>query len=126
MRKRWLIATVIAFTIFVSHCGDKEISSDELLGVWTTPAPKYADRSFGLRKESITFGIGEGNFKTYFIKKIHVKQFPQDNSRLYTIYYEDEEGNDCTFAFYYYHENGGIIRLKNQREIEWKKEQGKL
>jgi hypothetical protein len=124
MRKLWFIATIIALTVFVSYCGDKGIPPDEILGVWKTSEPKYADRSFGIGKESITFGIGKRNFKTYLTKKIHVQQFPQDNSRLYTIYYEDDEGEKGQFAFYYYYENGGVIRLKNQRNIEWKKEQG--
>jgi hypothetical protein len=123
MKKRRFIAVLITLVVFVWHCGDKEIASDDVMGLWKTSAPKYADRSFEITKERITFGKGEGNFEIDLIKKIHMKQFPQDKSRLYTIYYEDDKGEENTFAFYYYHENGGVIRLKNQREIEWKKDQ---
>lgn len=124
MQKRRLIAAIITLIIFISHCGDKRIASEDIIGIWKTSAPKYADRSFEITKERIIFGIGEGNFEIYFIKKIHVKQFPRDRNSLYTIIYEDDEGGDYTFAFYYDNKNGSVIRLKNQREIEWKKEQG--
>ena len=123
IKKRRFIAVLITILVFVWHCGGEEIAPDDVMGVWKTSSPKYADRYFEITKERITFGIGEGNFEIYFIKKIRMKQFPQDKSRLYTIYYEDDKGGEYTFAFYYYHENGGVIRLKNQREIEWKKDQ---
>ena len=127
MRKRRFIATVVTLimVILLSHCGQGEIASDDIIGVWKTSEPTYADRPFEITKERIIFGIGEGKFDIHYIKKIHVKRFPQDKSRLYTIYYEDDEGGDCPFAFYYYDENGGIIRLKNQRQIEWEKERVK-
>lgn len=122
MQKTRFIAVLITLLVFIWHCGDKEIASEDVMGVWKTSSPTYADRSFEITKERIAFGIGEGNFEIHYIKKIDMKQFPQDKSRLYTIYYEDDEGGDCTFAFYYYQENDGVIRLKNQREMEWKKE----
>ena len=122
MKKTRFIAILITLIVFGWQCGNNEVSLDDLMGVWKTSAPKYADRSFEITKERITFGIGEGNFEIYFIKKIYVKQFPQDNSRLYTIYYENSEGDENTFAFYYSLEKGGLIRLKNQRQIEWEKQ----
>ena len=125
--KRRLIATFIMLIIliFVSHCGKGEIASDDVIGVWKTLEPTYADRSFEITKEKITFGIGNGKFESYSIKKIRVEQSLQDKSRLYTIYYEDDEGGEVTFSFYYYRDNGGIIRLKNQKQMVWKKEGGK-
>ena len=125
--KRRLIATFLTLIIliFVSHCGKGEIVSDDVIGLWKTSEPTYADRSFEITKERITFGIGDGKFESYSIKKIRVEQSPQDKSRLYTIYYEDGEGGDVTFSFYYYLDNGGIIRLKNKKQMEWKKERGK-
>jgi len=127
MRKRRFIATVVTLIplILLSHCGQGEIASDDIIGVWKTSEPTYADRSFEITKERITFGIGEGKFDIHYIKKIRVKQFPQDKSSLYTIYYEGNDGEEYTFAFFYYHENRGIIRLKNQRQIEWEKERVK-
>jgi hypothetical protein len=125
MRKRRLIAAVIIpviLILLVSHCSKEKIALDDIMGLWRTDAQEYADRSFEITKDRIAFGIGEGKFKNYSIKKIHVKQSTQDKSRLYTIYYEDSDGEGYTFAFYYYHENGGTIRLKNQKQMEWKKE----
>jgi hypothetical protein len=125
-KRRFIIAVIIPLLlILVSHCGNGEIASDDIIGVWKTSEPTYADRSFEITKERITFGIGDGKFESYSIKKIRVEQSPQDKGRLYTIYYEDGEGGDVTFSFYYYLDNGGIIRLKNKKQMEWKKERGK-
>ena len=125
--KRRFIAMFITviILILVSHCGKGEIALDDVMGLWKTQSQEYADRSFEITKERIIFDIGEGKHERYFVKKIRVKQIPKDKSRLYTIYYEDYEGKDVTFSFYFYQENGGIIRLKNQKQMEWKKERGK-
>jgi hypothetical protein len=124
-KRRFIVAVIIPLLlILVSHCGNGEITPDDIIGVWKTSESTYADRSFEITKERLTIGIGGGKFESYFIKKISLVKSPQDKSSLYTINYEDDEGGEYIFSFYYYPVNGGIIRLKNQKQIEWKKERG--
>lgn len=123
MKKRRFIAVLITLLVFVWHCGDKEIASDDLMGVWKTSEPRYADRFIKIGKDTITFGTGGENFESYSIKKIYMKKVPIENSILYTIHYKNREGVWNKFAFYYSPVNGGVIRLKNQKQMVWTKEQ---
>jgi len=92
----------------------------ELIGVWKTEDPKYEDRFFQLEPQTLSLGIGEGRVNTYRIQSV---RWSLDGiGTLYTVSYWDyQEQTAETFAFYY-DPVGGVIRLKNQRQIEWRKE----
>ena len=70
------------------------------------------------KKDALIFGTGEENQPIQLIKKVNV--VPQDGKNLYMIYYLDPEGGESPFSFIY-DAAGGVITLKNQEEIEWKK-----
>ena len=124
MSKRRLFAGLMIFAIFfVCQCGYEKSAPNELLGVWKTSAPQYADRFIKIEKDNITFGTGEKNFEIYSIKKIYIKKVPKESNILYTIHYKNREGVWYKVAFYYSPVNGGLITLKNQRQIVWEKEQ---
>ena len=118
--RRFLIILITLAIFFGWQCGYERSAPNELVGVWKTQDQKYADRFLEIDTDTITFGTGERNFETYTIKKI--KKGLETKGMLYTVYYEDEAGNTYTFAFYYSPEMGGVLRLKNQREIIWEKE----
>jgi hypothetical protein len=121
MQKKGLVSLLLILAIsFVWHCGYERSAPNELVGVWKTQDPKYTNRFLEIDTDTITFGTGEGTFETYTIKKI--KKGHETKGMLYTVHYEDEAGNTYTFAFYYSPEMGGVLRLKNQKEIIWKKE----
>ncbi len=109
--------------IFLLGCQPKEDESlpPELMGVWTSAAPRFKNDTLELTKECIVFTSGE--FQDFvivdFITKVEKK--PERNHVLYTIHHENEEGQRYTFSFYYYPEKGNVIRLKNQLEYEWRK-----
>ena len=120
MAQKRLFAVLIICTMFFGwHCGYERIAPNELVGIWKTSAPKYADRFFKIDQDTITIGTGGENVEIYTIKKITMKKDPAERSLLYTIYYKNEEGVEYKFAFYYSSEKGGMIRLKNQRHIVW-------
>lgn len=121
MKKRMFLTIVIGLVMFFGwHCGYEKSAPNELVGVWKASGPKYADRFLKIDTDTITFGTGGGTFKSYAISKI--KKESEAQGMLYTIYYEDEVEDKYTFALYYSSERGGVIRLKNQREIIWTKE----
>jgi len=118
--RRILIAFALLATL--SGCQSEKDSTvpEHLLGVWTTPHPKYADRYFEIRNDTIIFGHGGENFELHALADIDQTQ--EEKFILYTITHLNHDGQRLTFAFYYDPANGGVIRFKNQREIAWTKE----
>lgn len=93
----------------------------EVVGVWKTADPKYADRAFELGGTSLVIDIGEGQTETYRIRGVTRSQ--EHVGTLYTVTYADHrEGGVTTLAFYYRPGGGGVICLKNQPQIEWRRE----
>jgi hypothetical protein len=50
-----------------------------------------------------------------------MKQVPERGHFLYTILYENIHEQKYKFSFYYYSTKEGVIRLKNQTDVEWRK-----
>ena len=113
----------LAISIFLFGCQLKEPETLplELVGVWRTAAPKYQDATLELTKEYIVFTSGEFQdfISVNFIIKVEKK--PERNHILYTIHYENIDEQRYKFVFYHYPSKGGVIRPKNQMDIEWKK-----
>ncbi len=96
---------------------EADVTIDNFLGVWKTSAPKYKDRFFKISESTIAFGIGNGNSKMFNVDRV-IKTV-EEKKTVYTISYNDVEGSDFKLAFYYTPKNKGMIRFKNQQEIEW-------
>lgn len=92
---------------------------DNLVGVWTTSAAKYANRFFEITKQSVRFGTGE-NIDIYPIAKIEISSI--GNRSFYVISLRTPEGNPHRLAFHYDPHGEGTIQLENQNEIIWTKE----
>lgn len=92
---------------------------DELVGVWSTSAPRYADRAFQITKTSIAFGTGGHSYSVYPIRTVAVVR--DSAATLYTIDYTTPEDQVAEFSFYYVPRREGEIRFKNQRQLVWRK-----
>jgi hypothetical protein len=118
-----VIFLVLAIPIFVLGCQPKgdETLPPELVGVWMSSAPRFKDHTLELSKEFIVFTSGKfQNFiNVNFILKVDRK--PERNHIFYIIHYENIHDQKFKFSFYYYPKKGGVIRLKNQMDTEWKK-----
>ena len=116
---------VIAITLLAAliGCGRERTKSvpDELIGVWRTTAPKYADRFLKLTRTAIIFGTGGEDSYTRTV--VAAEKSRLDGDTLYTVFYADAEG-EYRFAFYYESLGGGVIRYKNQRAIAWTRQKG--
>ncbi len=117
------IFLVLAVPIFVWGCqlNEDETLPPELVGVWTSAAPRFKDDTLELSKEHIVFTSGafQDFISVNFIQKVEKR--PERNHVFYTIHYENIEGQEYKFSFYYYPAKGNVIRLKNQVEFEWRK-----
>ena len=118
-----VIFLVLAIPIFVLGCQPKgdETLPPELVGVWMSSAPRFKDDTLELSKEFIVFTSGKfQNFiNVNFILKVDRK--PERDHIFYIIHYENIHDQKFKFSFYYYPKKGGVIRLKNQIDTEWKK-----
>ena len=119
MKRVWMIIScLMALSAF--QCGRGTVPED-LIGVWETKSPAYADRFFEIKSNEILFGTGEGKFDTYPITKIRIEKDRQEQKTLYLICYKNMDGKVYKFFFYYDPANQGTIRFKNQREMVWGK-----
>jgi len=114
------IPVVFLLLLAVVGCGPESSKTvpEDLIGVWKTSAPKYADTFIELTRTTITFGAGEKGMHLRSVVK--VTKVREEGGLLYTIFYTDPDGQEYTFAFYYDPADGGL-RWKNQRTIAWMK-----
>jgi uncharacterized lipoprotein YehR (DUF1307 family) len=118
--KRILLALVLFTSLF--GCGSKESRTvpSDLAGVWKTATPKYRDCYLQLAEDSISFAnealLERNDNSISKIEKTH-----KGKQILYTIHYEDKEGQEYKFSFFYDPSKGGAIRFKNQPQIKWRK-----
>jgi hypothetical protein len=91
---------------------------NQLLGVWRTESSAYTDRFIEFRYITVSFGTGHATASTGFIRKVEVGY--DGNRTLYHVTYA-QDGHELRLSFYY--DSGeGSIRLKNQQNIVWTKE----
>lgn len=118
MTQRILVTFVILITLLGCQLENNKTLPDNLVGVWETSEAKYKDRFMEFKKDVVIFGTGDGNQTIHPIRKI--KAVRRDEKNLYTVYYLGQEGGEYSFSFLY-DPRGDVITLKNQNEIEWKK-----
>ncbi len=115
----WII--IICFMVlFVCQCGRTTIPED-LIGVWETTTPDYADHPFEIRTNEVLFGTGEGKFDAYPIARIKIEKDVKEQKTSYIIYYKNMARQEYKFSFYYDPTNQGAITFKNQKEMVWTK-----
>lgn len=117
------IFLTLAILVSLIGClsGGPEGVPTELIGVWKTSALKYRDCSIELTRDYIIFtnshlGV---HVDTNFVLKM--KRVRERGHFLCTIRYENIREQKYNFSFYYDPAKGGVIRLKNQIDVEWKK-----
>jgi hypothetical protein len=122
MRQRTFLALFVTLALMSgAHCQERDTVPQELIGVWVTKDPNYADRPFEIKKNTVIFeqGLGYLDFDVYPIAG--VKKTDLENQTLYIIYYTISSGKRFEFSFYFSAAKGGEIRFKNQPEMVWTK-----
>lgn len=111
------VRVFLLILIFFVGCKGEVVVPQHLIGVWETPAPKYADRYMKFSEHTLTFGIGEGEEVSHEIEKINAEQ--GGGGTMYTLHYRDSEGEKWTLTFTYSPDTR-TIRIKNSEEL-WEK-----
>jgi hypothetical protein len=115
---------VLSLLVALAGCGPERTKTvpNELIGVWKTTAPDYADRFLELSRDTIRFGTGGD--ESYVRSIVGVEKVLENGSTLYTIFYidpADPEKYQSKVAFYYDPGNQGVIRYKNRKDMAWTK-----
>jgi hypothetical protein len=107
--------------IFLGCVPEREISlPDELVGLWKTSAPSYADRYFEFTKKMLIFKVGKEEIGIHEIKDI--EKFGDGKETRYTVTYMSL-GDKYKFSFSYDPANDGMIALSNRTGIQWTREE---
>ena len=118
-------STIIAFAILIvffgAQCQKEFTVPEELIGVWVTDDPKYADHPFEIKKETLIFEQGQGYLDFDVFPIANLEKTDADGNTLYIIHYVLPAGKKFEFSFYYASAEGGVIRFKNQPEMKWTK-----
>lgn len=112
-----ILGIVSLFLILLVGCKGEVVVPQHLIGVWETPAPKYAERYMKFAEHTLIYGIGEGQEVSHEIEKIDVEQ--AGGGTLYTFHCRDSEGEKWTLTFTYSPDRR-TIQMKNRAEI-WEK-----
>ena len=122
MKKKILLATLIAFSVFLATgCKEKGTIPDELMGEWQTTEPKYEGCYFDVTKLTVAFKPKDAEIYSNIISDVKREEDPEEDRILYTIFYKDESGKIYQLALYYYPNENGVIRFKHQQKIVWTK-----
>ena len=101
----------------LAACSEASAPPEELLGVWSTEYPDYADRAFEITDTSVTFFQGEGRSSKHRLVGVEREELP--GRVMYTLKH-DLEGATVGFEFEY--KDPGEIRLINQEHMVWKRD----
>jgi len=114
---RSMLRIVSLFLIIFVGCKGEVVVPPHLIGMWKTPALKYADRYMKFTEHTLIYGIGEGEEVSHEIEKIKAEQ--GGGGTIYTFYYRDSEGEKWTLSFTYSPDTD-TIQIKNNEQI-WQK-----
>ncbi len=116
----WTITALLGSLVSCSGQKTTEVP-DELIGVWTTTAGDYSDRSLELRYNSLLIGTGEGTPSLNLV--VEVTQELAAGATAYTIAYRDLEADE--FKLYLLYDAAQReLRLKNRPGVKWTKQGG--
>lgn len=117
-----LAAVMLAAALCPLGCRDAEEVElpPELVGRWTTTAPKYADRYFELRpNDTAVFGLGGRQREVSPI--VRVERARDGDFLHYRISHLTEVGDVYVFSVSYHPGKPGQLRFVNQPGIVWTK-----
>ncbi|MBW1721967.1 MAG: hypothetical protein JRH13_08870 [Deltaproteobacteria bacterium] len=114
---------ISAIAMLVSDCSGR--SGDdfprELIGEWRTDAEGYEDCSLELAPDTIIFSKGVEFIDVNFILRVRTRK--EGRATLFDIDYENRDHQEFHLTLFYYRDSKGeILKFKNRRSIEWRKQ----
>ncbi len=107
--------------LLICACGPAELDTPpaSIEGLWTTDAPRYADRAFEITDEFLFLLQGGDTFSVHRIRGVTVED---EDLPLYTIEYGGEEGVMSELRVFLTQEEGGTLLFPNQMLMKWQRD----
>ena len=121
-RNKYVYSLGLVMSIFAGGCEEPPLEEvpAEVIGLWTTTAPRYADRAFEITSETVYLHQGGDLFATYGILRSRITMH-EDQEPIYSLEYRDDSADEYSWEFYVSSEEGGTIRFTNQEVIVWRR-----
>ncbi len=120
VRKYYLLAAVIVFTVLCFACSAKPTAPSEIIGIWKTGDEASAGVSIEFTPKKIIISSDLGVIENT-ITKIESQQGQASNTTLYSVYYSDRNKETNLMNVFYSPEDGGILKFKSQQDMIWKR-----
>ena len=111
--------TALLAVVLVPRIGSGSGIPAELSGRWTTDDPRYADRSLVITDSTVAFYMGDEPIGVHEVTRTHTEPGEFGGVR-YDIEY-DGDGGTQLLSVVYEASPPGILRLRNQLDMEWTK-----
>ncbi len=117
------LAVVLLLMSMAVGCGESPEGQlpPELMGRWTSSAPKYEDRFFEIRPDrTVVFGLGSGQIDVAPITDVELVR----DGQLLTCHVShlSDIGDVYRFSISYRPSHPGQLFLTNQPNVPWRKE----
>ena len=114
----WFVVLGAGLTVSGSGPENAVALPADLLGVWRTVAPKYADSFLEISKRQLTFGTDDAHRSASPIDRVTLRA-DRRGSR-YTIWYRSSEDPSTPQPFrLYYKDSQRRVWLESQQDIVW-------
>ena len=117
----WMVVLGTSLSVSGGDPNADVVLPAELLGIWRTEAPKYADSFFELSAPELVFGTEDRA-----VRSLHridrVTRRTDTQGVLYTIWYATAEDRGSTQPFRLYHDSSAhVLTFHNQLHIPWER-----
>ena len=131
-RVRWLLLLAVvasvawAMDVAYAPAPVAEPLPGSVRGVWRTDVPRYRDRRFELRADSVFFQVGPETSMFIGHRIVRVSQSATPEGRLFRIDYLEESSDPRPLTLSFFYRSGGRpeIVLAAQKTIVWVRESG--
>ncbi len=111
------LGAVLACCFAVCACEPKSESLPPgMLGVWRSEEPRYRDRYFELRDESVIFGTGVLQFDMHALEHV-ASEANANGDRRYTIRYRTKDGETAAVQVIHHPGPQATLRFANHDEV---------
>ena len=112
-----VLGAVLACCFALSACEPKSESLPrEMLGVWRSEEPRYKNRYFELRDDSVIFGTGVLQFDIHALDHV-ASEANADGDRRYTIRYRTDDGETAAVEVLHHLGPEATLRFANHGEV---------
>lgn len=115
------LAIACALAVSLAACAPEPLPlPSELVGVWKTSSPRYAERSFEVRADWVIFGTGRNTLTMHELARVEPgagRDGATEEWTPYRIVYRAESGDEQAIEILFRTRGGRALRFAHRDEI---------